>query len=209
MTVALVCLMLLAAPSEPSYVVERIVRIGGEVRRVTLFRDGVGVVHTRAADGEQTLHHAPVGELVSRQVEQVVREVYPEMQRFVAMGQGPRGGEVELRLAPPGLEPRIVRLSLQTAPSAATARLSATLDALEERILKDLAPAEDLQEWEPRIGERIELDDRTILTVLDVFDSAAGGQTVRLRQGNAPVSLFMDLNELRRRAVRRVPAGSE
>jgi hypothetical protein len=201
-------LMLLASPPEPSYTVERVVRVSGEVRRVTLFRDGVGVVLIRTASGEERLHHTPVGELVSRQVEQVVREVYPEMLRFSAMGDGPRGGEVELRLAPPGLEPYVIRLSLQAAPSAAAARLAATLDALEERVLKDLAPAEDLREWEPKTGERVELDDRTIHTVVDVFDTAAGGRTVRLRQGNSPASVFMDLGELRRRAVRRVPEGS-
>lgn len=201
----LLALVLAAAPTpEPSYVVERVVTVGGELRRVTLFRDGTGVVKRRSATGEETLSHKPVGELALAQIEQLVREVYPGLAEFAAMGQGPEGGSIELRLAPPGLAPLTVRISLTAVPSASAARLGATLDGLEERVLTGKAPLEDLRAWEPQAGESAELDDGTVVTVVTVLDTSAGGQTVQVRQGSSPVSTFLDLADLRRRAVRRI-----
>ena len=201
----LLALVLAAAPTpEPSYVVERVVTVGGELRRVTLFRDGTGVVKRRSATGEETLRHTPVGELVQAQIEQVVREVYPEIAEFSSMGRGPEGGSAELRLAPPGLAPLTVRISLTAVLSASAARLGATLDALEERVLAGKPPAEDLRTWEPALGERVELDDGTVLTVVTVIDTPAGGQTVQVRQGSSPITVFLDVADLRLRAVRRI-----
>lgn len=201
----LLALVLAAAPTpEPSYVVERVVTVGGEMRRVTLFRDGTGVVKRRSATGEETLRHTPVGELVQAQIEQVVREVYPEIAEFSSMGHGPEGGSAELRLAPTGLAPLTVRISLTAVLSVSAARLGATLDALEERVLAGKPPAEDLRAWEPALGERVELDDGTVLTVVTVLDTPAGGQTVQVRQGSSPITMFLDVADLRRRAVRRI-----
>lgn len=201
----LLALVLAAAPApEPSYLVERVVSMGAEQRRVTLFRDGTGVVKRTPASGEASLSVKPIGELVHAQIEQVVREVYPEIAEFAAMGQGPEGGSIELRLAPPGLAPLTIRISLTAAPSASAARLAATLDALEERILTGKPPLEDLRAWEPAIGEHVELDDGTVVTIVTVLDTPAGGQTVQVRQGSSPLSTFLDLADLRRRAVRRI-----
>lgn len=200
-------LLLAAAPApEPTYLVERVVTVAGELRRVTLFRDGTAVVKRRSAAGEETVDHKPVGEPVLAQMEETVRKVYPEIARFAAMGEGPQGGSIELRLAPPGMAVLTVTISVTAAQSAAAARLGAALDGLEERVLTGKPPLEDLRGWEPQRGERVELDDGTVLTVVSVFANASGGLTVQVRQGASPLTSFFDFAELRRRAVRRVPA---
>lgn len=213
--ILLLCLVLAQVPSpppspppEPSYLVERIVRMGAETRRVALFRDGTGVVHLVPASGDEVLKVGPVGELIQGQVEQVVREVYPAIAEFASMGREKDGAQVELRLAPSGLSPLIVRIPFTASPSVSTARLVATLDELEARILANKPPAEDLRYWEPQAGEVVELDDGSQVTVVDVFNTAGGGQTVQVRQGSSPLSAFLDLVDLRRRAVRRVPGES-
>lgn len=205
MTVLLGIALMLAAPPEPSYLVERIVSVGTETRRVTLFRDGVGVVVRRDAGGSEDLRHVEVGGLVLGQMEQVVREVYPGMVQFVAMSQGTGAGSVELRLAPHGQAPLVLRLAVEAAPSAATARLIAHLDALEERILSGKPPAEDLRAWEPRSGELVELDDGRVVTILDVIGTTDGVWGVRFRVGDSPASEILEMEDMRRRAVRLLP----
>ncbi|HPC84314.1 MAG TPA: hypothetical protein P5234_13335 [Thermoanaerobaculaceae bacterium] len=208
MTLLLAVMLATTPVPEPSHVVERVVTRGAEVQRVTLFRDGTAVVKQSAASGEERLSHGPVGEQLAAQIEQVVREAYPEIARFASMGQGPEAGTVEMRLAPPGLPPLVVRYSVAAAPSVAASRLAAVLDALEERVLAGKAPLEDLSAWEPQPGERVELDDGMVLTIAAVFVNATGGFTVQVRQGNSPVSSFFELEELRRRAVRRISEAS-
>jgi len=201
----LLALVLATVPApEPSYLVERVVAIGGEQRRVTLFRDGTVVVKRTPVSGEASLFVKPVGDLALAQIEQVVREVYAEIGEFSSVGQGLEGGSIELRLAPPGLVPLTVRISTTAVPSVSAARLAAVLDGLEERVLTGKPPAEDLRGWEPRIGERIELDDGSVVTIVAVLDTPAGEQTVQVRQGSSPLSTFLSLAELRRRAVRRI-----
>lgn len=204
MSVLLAIALALATPPEPTYLVERIVLIGSETQRVTLFRDGTGVLVRRDGAGHEDLRHVQVGELVYGQIEQVVRDVYPEMTKFATMGEGPGGGSVELRLAPPELVPLVFRLAVAASPSAATARLGATLDALEERILTGKAPPEDLRLWEPRSGERVELDDGRVVTILDVMATASGGGVVWFRGDSNLMNESLDVEDLRRRAVRRV-----
>lgn len=210
--IGLLCLWLLAAPTpapEPSFLVERVVTIGQELRRVTLFRDGTAVVKRRSTAGEETLNYRPVGELVLAEMERAVREIYPEIAKFASMGEGPETGTVEFRLAPPGMPLLSVSISVAAAPSAAAARLGAILDGLEERVLAGKPPLEDLRGWMPAVAERVELDDGTVLTIVSVYESAAGGLTVQVRQGSSPLTSFFDLAELRRRAVRRVPPEHE
>lgn len=204
MRALLVIALLLAAPPEPSYLVERIVEVGGETRRVSLFRDGTGVLIHRDAAGHEDLRHVQVGSLVYGQIELVVREVYPKMTEFANMGEGPGGGTAELRLAPPGMPPLVFRLAVAASPSAATARLGATLDALEERIRSGKAPPDDLRHWEPLVGERVEMDDGRVVTILDVMGTASGGGVVWIRAGSSMMRESLDVEDLRRRAVRRV-----
>ncbi|HNX50858.1 MAG TPA: hypothetical protein PLS53_03585 [Thermoanaerobaculaceae bacterium] len=197
--------LLLAAPPEPSYLVERLVRVDGQTRRVTLFRDGNGVVVVRDAAGGEDLRHTEVGGLILGQIEQVVREVYPELAKFTSMGEGQGEGAVELRLAPPGETPMLLRLQDNVMPSSAMARLTATLNGLEERILAGKPPAEDLSDWEPIDGEQAEMGDGRIITVLETIGTAGGGVVVRIRFGDSPTSEFVELVDLRHRAVRRLP----
>ncbi|MCU0293083.1 MAG: hypothetical protein MUF10_14000 [Thermoanaerobaculaceae bacterium] len=204
MSALLMVALVLAATPEPSYLVERVVRVEGQTRRVTLFRDGTAVLLRRDGAGNEDLRHVQVGSLVYGQIEQVVREVYPEMTEFATMGNGPGTGTVELRLAPPGIATLVFRLAVASSPSAATARLGATLDALEERIIAGKAPPEDLRLWEPRVGERVEMDDGRVVTILDVMGTASGGGVVWIRAGSSMMRESLDVEDLRRRAVRRV-----
>ena len=204
MSALLALVLMLAVPPEPSYLVERIAQVGGKTQRVTLFRDGTGVLVRRDGAGAEDLRHVQVGSLVYGQIEQVVREVYPKMTEFTTMGDGPGGGTVELRLAPPGMAPRLFRFAVAASPSAATAQLVATLDALEERLLTGKAPPEDLRQWEPRVGEQVELDDGRVVTILDIMGTARGGGVVWFQAGSTMMRESLDVEDLRRKAVRRV-----
>ena len=95
-------------------------------------------------------------------------------------------GSVELRLAPPGQAPLVFRLRRRCGTFGCHGPPHATLDALEERILSGKPPAEDLRLWEPRSGERVELEDGRVVDILDVMGTARGGLAVRFRVGDSP-----------------------
>ena len=85
----------------------------------------------------------------------------------------------------------------------AASRLTQALDGLEARLTRVNVTREDLRDWEPTIGDRVELEDGRTVEVLDFLIS---GETVLIRAqvGEGPASIFLSAEELRRRALRRV-----
>ncbi len=190
-----------AAP--PSYLVERVVTVNGASTRVSVFRNGVAVLARAAAGGEPSVVRQPLTEVELRVLTQVVEECYPELARFAGMGQSPVAGTVDLRLAPPDRDPLALRYPVTAAPGVAASRLAQALDALESRLAKATGTREDLRAWEPKVGERVELEDGRTVEIVDVMD-ANGSLVVRAQIGAGPASMFVGVEELRRIAVRRV-----
>jgi len=192
-----------AAPATPTYVVERVVRTGGEMRRTSVFRDGIAVA-VREKDGVRTSFvRRPLTEIELQVIVQVAEEAYPDLERLAAPPGGAGLGSVELRLAPPGREPLTVRVAAGSVPVLGAARLGQALDNLEAEMGRLQGAREDLRGWQPRVGERVELDDGRTVLVLEVLGSP-NGNVLRLQIGDGPTSIFMGEGELRRVAVRRV-----
>ncbi len=141
-----------AAPVTPTYVVERVVRTGGEMRRTSVFRDGTAVA-VREKDGVRTsLVRRPLTEIELKVIVQVTEEAYPDLARLAEPPEGTGLGTVELRLAPPGRVPLTVRVAAGSVPVVGAARLGQALDNLEAEMGRLHGPREDLRGWQPGVG---------------------------------------------------------
>jgi hypothetical protein len=201
--IAAILLAAAAAAPPPTYVVERLITVGDETRRVSVFRNGMAVLaRNRAAEAGRVLRNklSPVEMQV---VSQVVAECYPEVARYASTGPAPGAGTVELRLAPPGRDPLIVTIDLAAAQTVGVARLMHALDQLEARLGRERVTREDLSDWRPAVGERLELDDGRVVTVVELVGSG-DRPVVRVEIGDGPATEYMTEDELRREAVRRL-----
>jgi hypothetical protein len=202
--IAAVALALAAAVApEPTYVVERVVTMGDEVRRTSVFRNGVAVVVQEKGGKRSHFARQELTDVEMRVVTQVADEAYPELQRFTGQVEGPGLGTVELRVAPPGREPLIVRFPVGSVAILGAARIGQALDGLEAEMRRFRGAREDLREWVPRVGDWVELDDGRIVEVLETLASETG-TVLRLQIGDGPASIFMSDEELHRVAIRRV-----
>ncbi len=208
MTVAALLLAAAAAQTPtappPTYLVERVVTVGDVATRVSVFRNGVAVLARGSAGKPPAVVRQPLTEVELQVLTQVVEECYPDLARFAAMGEAPVSGTVELRVAPVGRQPLALRFPLTAAPGVAASRLTQALDALASRLAATPVTREDLRAWEPRVGERLELEDGRTVEIIDLM-STNDTLLVRAQVGDGPASVFMSVDELRRLAVRRVP----
>ncbi len=203
MIAAVVLLVAAAAAPEPSYIVERVVTVGGQTRRISVFRNGVAAVVREKAGEEKHLLRQPLTEVELQVLTQIVEESYPDLARLGSPGQSPVEGNVELRLAPRGREPLVVRFSPTGVQAMGAARIGQALDGLEERMTRPGGIREDLREWQPTVGDWLELEDGRTVQVVEVLPNGPG-ILVRAQIGNGPASIFVSDEELRRIAVRRV-----
>jgi hypothetical protein len=194
---------LAAPPPPPTYIVERVIRIGDEVRRTSVFRNGVAVV-VREKGGTRT-HFArqALTEVELRVIVQVTDEAYADVKGYAGPLEGPGIGTVELRLAPPGREPLTVRFPVSSVEVLGAAHIGQALDGLEAEMDRFHGAREDLREWVPRVGERVALEDGRVVQIIEVLYSEKG-VVFHLQIGDGPASIFMSEEELRRVAVRRV-----
>jgi len=192
-----------ATPAPPSYIVERVVTLAGASTRISVFRNGVAVLARGSTGATPTVVRQPLSEVELQVLAQVVEECYPDLARFAGMGEAPVEGKIELRLAPVGKEALTVRFPVTAAPGVAASRLTQALDALEARLTRTNVTREDLRDWEPKAGDRLELEDGRTVEVVDVLTT---GDTVLVRAqvGDGPASIFVSADELRRLALRRV-----
>ena len=204
MIAAAVLLAVVASTPPPTFVVERVVLVGGETRRLSVFRDGTAVLATGPARGEKHVLRQTLSSIESGVVAQVVEECYPEVARFASVGQAPGDASFELRLAPPGRAPLDVKLPLTAARTLGVARLVQALDNLEARLARETVPREDFSGWQPAVGDRVQLDDGRVVEVVEVLE-ADDKRVVRVQLGDGPASMFLAEDYLRRAAVRRVP----
>ncbi|HVN76927.1 MAG TPA: hypothetical protein VMT19_11455 [Thermoanaerobaculaceae bacterium] len=203
MIAAIVLALAAATPAPPTYVVERVVTQGQSSTRVSVFRNGVAVLARGGPGTTPSVVRQPLTDVELRVIEQVVAECYPDLARFAGMGEAPVAGCVELRLAPADREALVVRFPVSAAPGFAASRLTQALDALERRLAKTAVTREDLRGWEPKVGERVELEDGRVVEIVDVM-SAGDKVVVQAQVGDGPASIFVSADDLRRMAVRRV-----
>lgn len=194
-------LVLVAALPPPTYLVERVSQEGDGSLRLTVFRDRMAVLARRAGQEEARITRVRLNEVEYAVIAQVVEESYSELVRHPPVAEALGAGSTEFRLAPPNSEPLIVTVSHTAVRSLAAARLERALDEVQRR-LEQLPPgAEDLSTWEPAVGERVLLSDGREGRIAALLPSS-GGVLVQLDVG--PVSEYVGVEELRRRAVRRV-----
>ncbi len=201
--IAAALLVALAAGQAPSYLVERVVATGAETRRLSVFRDGVAVLATGAVEQRKVVRFG-LEPVELRSLLQLLEECVGELSALPPATSRPGEGSVELRLAPPGHAPVVVRHSLAEVPSAAEARLAQALDAIETMLAARQPGWQDLRGWEPAVGDVVELDDRRVVRVIELL---AGSETplARVLVGDGPLTIVFAVDELRRHAVRRVP----
>lgn len=203
MIASVVLLMAAATTPEPSYIVERVVTVGGETRRISIFRNGVAAVTRERPGEEKLLLRQPLTDVELQVLTQIVEESYPDLARLGSQGQSPVAGNVELRLAPVGREPLVVRFPPTAVQALGAARIGQALDGLEERMTRPGGIREDLREWQPGVGDWLELEDGRTVQIIEVLPNGPGF-LVRAQIGNGPASIFVSDEELRRMAVRRV-----
>ena len=193
-----------AAQPEPSYLVEREIEAGGQYRRVSVFRSGQAVLVRRIEGREPDIRRVGLSGEELRALSQLLEECYASLTQERLPSA--RVGQVyaHYRLAPPGREPLALSIPLAGVGTPASVRLGAAVDGLEGRLATERLDIEDLSAWEPAVGERLELQDGSRVVVRRVFRR---GETVVVHVDvlGAPTSVFWELDELRRLAVRRVP----
>lgn len=194
-------LLAVAAIAPPTYLVERVTSDEQGSIRLTVFRDRMAVLARRAGPADPAVTQVRLDELEYRVVAQVVEECYGELARS-GQAEGVLGGATtEVRLAPVDKPPIVVKLSSTSARLLAAARLERALDELQRRIEQTPAGAEDLSDWEPRVGERVRLADGREGKVAALLPASVG---VLVQLDIGPVSEYFPLDELRRKAVKRI-----
>jgi hypothetical protein len=201
--IGLVLALAVQVSPPPSYLVERVVSSETGTRRVSVFRDGTAVLVVRPRVGEPRLVKTSLTQVEFGALLQVVEEAYRGLEQ-AAPSEAPGEATVELRLAPPGHAPLIVRYALSAVPTVGAVRAGQAMDALETRLASPHPTREDLSGWLPQVGDRVELEDGRVVEVTDVL-TAGAAPLIRVRVGQGPVVAFFKLDELRRLAVRRLP----
>jgi hypothetical protein len=192
-----------AAAIDPTYVVERVVTVGGEVRRTSVFRNGVAVVVREKTGEEKHVLQQQLTEVELQVLTQVVNEGYADVARGGGIGQSPVEGQVELRLAPPGREALLIRYPVAGIQSLGATRIGQALDGLEARMMSPGGIREDLRTWKPSVGEWLELEDGRTGQVTEVLPNGTG-LLVRVQIADGLTSIFVSDDELRRITVRRI-----
>jgi hypothetical protein len=198
---AVLALALQAAP--PTYLAERVVTVGQQVTRVSVFRDGTAVVALRDGLGEPRIIRQKLHGVEMQVLLQVLDECYDDLARVRPPGYAPGGSWVEWRIAPPGRDPLIVRLPQAGTPLAVVVRLAQALDGIENRLIEEPGGREDLSKWMPATGDRVLLVDGRTVEVRSVSDSSVG-PLVAVQVVDNPIRQVFTLEELRLQAVRRV-----
>lgn len=194
-------ILAVAALAPPTYLVERVAaREDGSVR-VTVFRDRIAVLARRGPQAEAQITRVRLDDVEFGVIAQVVEECYGELALSPNSEDSLAGLCTEVRLAPPDRPPLFVRLSDTSVRLLAAGRLERALDDLQRRIEQTPPGADDFSAWEPAVGERVLLADGREGRVAALLPTS-GGVLVQLDVG--PVSEYIGIDELRRKAVKRL-----
>lgn len=188
-------------PPPVTYLVERIVTVGEDSRRLSVFLDGTAVLVRRAGGTVVEELHRELSPVEQKMIGQVVTECAAELDRAGVFDRGPGSATVLLRLAPLGREPRSWTLPLAAVPNLATARLTGALDELERVLSRHEASRDELGNWQAAPGDRLELEDGRTVTILELRDTESG-PVAKVQVGAGPLTFYASTSDLRRMAVR-------
>lgn len=189
---------------EPSYLVERVIEAGGVTRRLSVFRDGQVVLVRREGAQDPDVRRLALSSPELRVMRQLVEEVHADIRRGLPPPLVVGQARVEYRVAPPGQPPLTVVQSLAGVGSAGTVRLGKAVDALETRLAEARLDQEDLGEWQPGVGDRLELFDGSRVEVVEVL-AHREPVVVRVAVLHTPTLVYWERDELRRQTLRRLP----
>lgn len=155
----------------PVPVVERIVTQGEVATRVSLFSNHVVAVTVRR-DGIQDFMRTmtlPEDEyMVYLSTFQTAAEELD--QRPVSSRVDTSQAEVVLSLHVGPDAPRLIRFSPMSAVKLPLSRIMGALDDIEFQTFETTASAEAMRTWDPQKGDRVEMMNGTIATVIDVWE---------------------------------------
>jgi hypothetical protein len=155
----------------PEVVVERVADFGPLTRRVTLFTNRVAVVSVREGERQVFLRRLTLGEseyaayvvAVGRNLEQI-----PEGERPPDVAEGSGRGVITTRVG--SAAPRRIEYWSLGALDLPLGRLVAVLDDLSLRVRESNPAEEELRQWEPAVGDVVEVVTGERATVVEVRD---------------------------------------
>jgi hypothetical protein len=146
-----------AAAQAPVPVAERVSTHFGRTTRVSLFSNHVVVVSIRS-DSEDYVHRTTLN------LDEYMVYLQTLNRAIAEVGETPVGSDVESRdsvtvltvhLGPDA--PRVFRYSPLSSLNLAVGKIAAAMDDLENRALEALPGEYEIQQWQPEIGECVEL----------------------------------------------------
>jgi len=183
-TSLLLIAVLSATAQAPIPVVERITDHRGRVTRVTLFSNHVVIVSIRS-DTDDYIHMATLNFDEHMVYLQALEECANEI------GSEPITSDVESRDSSTRLilhigpnAPRILEYSPLASLDLPAARIASIVDDIENRAMASLPGEFEIKQWEPALGERVELRQGGEAYVTAIGDDGS----IVLSQINGPVS---------------------
>jgi hypothetical protein len=183
-TTLLLVAVLSATAQAPVPVVERINDHRGRITRVTLFSNHVVIVSIRS-DTEDFIHQATLNFDEHMVYLQALEKCAHEI------GHEPITSDVESRDSSTRLilhigpdAPRILVYSPLASLNLPAARIASIMDDIENRAMASLPGEFEIKQWEPALGERVELRQGGEAYVTEIGDDG----TIVLSQIDGPVS---------------------
>jgi hypothetical protein len=156
-------------PSAPEPIVERWVTLGTEKRRVSVFSDRVAVVSRHRAGVLDIYEQRRLGpteyDILVSELERLTSKALVEEQR------PPRPDAIARLHLGTGDSRHILIISPIDPAMLATGTLIATLDELERRVVEEPDGFAIPADWDPSIGDRVELANGTTGTIIDTNPS--------------------------------------
>jgi len=166
---SLLVVLLTAQAQAPTPVVERISTQFGRTTRVTLFSNHVVVVAVRS-ESENFVHQATLAYdeymVYLQEMERSAREIGNEP---VTSDVESRDSSTELILNVGPDAPRIIRYSPLASLNLPAGRIASMMDDIQNRALSALPGEFEIKQWQPVVGDRVELRQggEAFVTVVD------------------------------------------
>ena len=144
--------------SVPNAVIERFVDTAVHQVRVTMFDNRVVVFSVREGEDRVLFRRATLSETEYSIYIDAIREWLPKLspQDYAASIQG-MNASGRLVVAVDADDVIDVRFSPLQASDQALARINAIVDDLQARVMRSYPAEEEMRNWKPRVGDRVEL----------------------------------------------------